>query len=129
MFSISNSLCYCTKIGRDVVTTMEKINRLLKKNRIAGYRLVTDIGLTKGVYSQWNTGISQPSRDNLQKVADYFGVAYEDLLPDEEKEKTPAQPSEGLSGLDQELIRSILSLSDAEKASLYAFLSSRNKPE
>lgn len=109
--------------------TMDKINKLLFERKLAGYKLCEAIGLSSGVYSQWNTGRTAPSKRNLQLIADYFGVAYENLLPDEEKEKTPAQPSEGLSGLDQELIRSILSLSDAEKASLYAFLSSHNKPE
>lgn len=112
------------------MTTMDKINKHLRIKGMRGYQLTDALGLSRGMYSLWNTGKSGISAHNLRRIADYFGVAYEDLLPDEEqKEKTPAQPSEGLSGLDQELIKAILSLSDAEKASLYAFLSSHGKSE
>lgn len=112
----------------DVMTTMDKINKLLRKRGIYGYQLTDLLGLSRGVYSQWNTGLSKPSQKNLRRIAEYFGVPYESLLPDdeEEKEKTPTQ-GEGLTGLDQELIRTILSLSESEKASLYAFLSTHKR--
>ena len=110
--------------------TMSKINKLLFERRIAGYKLCEAIGLSRGVYSQWNTGKTSPSKRNLQLIADYFGVDYNDLLPDDEtNEKTPAPQSEGLSGLDQDLVKAILSLSESEKVSLYAFLTNHKRGE
>lgn len=123
------------------MTTMDKINKLLIKHNMRGYQLTDAIGLSRGMYSLWNTGKCGISYWNLHKIAQYFNVTYESLLPDPsddemdemleemEKEKTPAQSNEGLSGLDQELIKTILSLSEAEKASLYAFLSTHKREE
>ena len=112
------------------MTTMDKINKLLTKRGLRGYQLCDGIGLSRGVFSQWNTGLTNPSLASLHKIADYFNVPYETLLPDdEEKEKAPSQNETGLTGLDQELVRTILSLSEAEKASLYAFLSTHKREE
>ena len=109
---------------------LDNINKLLIKNGITGSKMCGDIGLSSGVYSQWKSGHSSPSKKTLHNIAEYFGITYDDLISGNlEKEKTPAQTSESLSGLDQELIRVILSLSDAEKASLYAFLSTHKREE
>lgn len=110
-------------MGDNAMTTMDKINKLLIKNGMRGYQLTDALGLSRGMYSLWNTGKSGISTHTLRRIADYFGVDYNDLLPDEEtKEKTPTPQSEGLSGLDQDLVKAILSLSESEKVSLYAFL-------
>jgi len=112
------------------MTTMDKINKLLKRRGMYGYQLTDALGLSRGVYSQWNSGVSKPSHRNLHRIADYFGVPYIDLLPDDEtNEKTPAPQSEGLSGLDQDLVKAILSLSESEKVSLYAFLTNHKRGE
>lgn len=112
------------------MTTMDKINKLLKQKGLYGYQLTSALGLSRGVFSQWNSGITKPSQKNLRRIADYFNVPYETLLPDdEEKEKAPSQNETGLTGLDRELVRTILSLSEAEKASLYTFLSTHKREE
>ena len=106
---------------------LDNINKLLIKNDITGSKMCGDIGLSSGVYSQWMSGHSSPSKRTLLKIAEYFGVTYDNLISGNlEKEKTPTQ-GEGLTGLDQELIRTILSLSESEKASLYAFLSTHKR--
>ena len=112
------------------MNTLDKINNLLVRTKTSGSRMCKDIGLSSGLYSQWVNGRSAPSRRTIKAIADYFNVPYETLLPDdEEKEKAPSQNETGLTGLDQELVRTILSLSEAEKASLYAFLSTHKREE
>jgi transcriptional regulator with XRE-family HTH domain len=111
------------------VDEISRIDQILKKRGISGYKMTKDLGLSSGIYSQWVTKKTKPSLRTLRMIAEYLDVSVEYLLTGEEKEKTPAQTSESLSGLDQELIRVILSLSDAEKASLYAFLSTHKREE
>ena len=112
------------------MTTLDKINKLLSECKKSGSRMCKELGLSSGVYSQWVSGRSTPSRHTLLLIANYFGVPYTDLLPDDEtNEKTPAPQSEGLSGLDQDLVKAILSLSESEKVSLYAFLTNHKRGE
>ena len=104
-----------------------RIDEMLMTKGITGHKMTRDLGLSSGVYSQWMSSHSSPSKRTLLKIAEYFGVTYDNLISGNlEKEKTPTQ-GEGLTGLDQELIRTILSLSESEKASLYAFLSTHKR--
>ena len=53
---------------------IDKINALLAEHGKTGSDLTRALGLSNGVYSQWNTKTTQPSRRNLKRIADYFGV-------------------------------------------------------
>lgn len=82
-----------------IVTFYEKF--VLQCNKIgkAPSRVGLEIGGSKAMVNGWKTGKSNPTDANLQKLAEYFGCAVEDLEPDKEKE--PA--GSGLVNDDAEL--------------------------
>ena len=55
-----------------------KIKKMCKANGINIDRLEKACGLSNGTISYWRKG--SPRVENLQKVADYFGVSIEFLL-------------------------------------------------
>ena len=61
---------------------IDKINLLIAENGITGAELCRAIGVSRAVYSQWNTKATKPSNKTLKKIADYFGVSVIDLLSD-----------------------------------------------
>lgn len=56
----------------------ERIQLLCKQNNITVYRLEEELGLGKSSIVKWDK--SSPKAENLQKVADYFGVSVDYLL-------------------------------------------------
>lgn len=67
------------------MTTIEKINLQLAKHSMSGADLERKIGVSRSVYSQWNTGRTKPSMKRLKQIAELFDIQVEDLLPDNEK--------------------------------------------
>lgn len=70
------------------MTSIEKVNILLLVNGMSGAELCRRIGVSTGVYSQWNKGRNEISKKNLKKIADVFGVSVMELLPDEDNKNT-----------------------------------------
>ncbi len=64
--------------------TIDKINKLLAENGMTGAELSRQIGVSTGVYSQWNTRKTKPSSRKLKQIAEVFGVNPFELLPDKE---------------------------------------------
>lgn len=64
--------------------TIDKINYYLIKNKKTGADLCEFLGVSSGVYSQWNTRRTKPRKSKLPAIAEYLGVSVADLLPDEE---------------------------------------------
>ncbi len=44
-------------------------------------------GITKSTFSDWKSGRSEPKRDKLQKIADYFGVTIDFLMTGKEADE------------------------------------------
>lgn len=65
------------------MTTIEKINLALAKRQMSGADLERELGVSRSVYSQWNTGKTNPSKKRLVKIAEILGVSVESLLPDD----------------------------------------------
>ena len=65
--------------------TQNRIRELRKKARLSQQTLADQIGVFRNTISNWETGYSQISLENAQKVAEYFGVTIEYLL---ESDKT-----------------------------------------
>lgn len=57
---------------------LENIRRLCSKKAVSIAKLERETGIGNGTISRWDT--SSPSIENVQKVADYFGVTVNDLL-------------------------------------------------
>lgn len=111
------------------MTTINKINYYLSKIGKNGADLCTYIGVSSGVYSQWNTGLTSPRKSRLPLIAEFLGVTVEDLLPDADdtgeadaKENAPDPKIEG--GKDA-LIAAIQGITDTNTA--LAVLSEVNK--
>lgn len=64
--------------------TIDKINYYLTKNKRTGADLCEFLGVSSGVYSQWNTRRTKPRKSKLPAIAEYLGVSVADLLPDGE---------------------------------------------
>ena len=56
----------------------EKVKELCEKKNVSIYRVEKDLGFSNRSISKWNE--TDPGIRKVQKVADYFGVAIEDLL-------------------------------------------------
>lgn len=65
---------------------LENITRLCKQRGVSIARLEKETGLGNGTVARW--GESSPRVENLQKVADYFGVPLSDLLSAENSQNT-----------------------------------------
>lgn len=66
--------------------TIDIIKRRMNAAGLTGAELSRMIGVSSGVYSQWNTGRSEPSPQNLTKIAAVLNCDVEDLLPGQEEE-------------------------------------------
>ena len=64
------------------MSTIDKINYYLSKCGKNGAGLCEYLGVSSGVYSQWNTGRTSPRKSKLPMIAEYLGVSVSDLLPD-----------------------------------------------
>lgn len=71
--------------------TIDKINYYLSKQGKNGAALCEFLGVSSGVYSQWNTGRTSPRKSKLPLIAEYLDVSVDDLMPDEDIKKAPAE--------------------------------------
>ena len=62
------------------MTTVEIINKLLKDKGISAAKMMNELGFSSGLYSQWKRGKQKPSREKLEKIANYFNVSVDYLL-------------------------------------------------
>lgn len=58
----------------------EIFEHLLQKYGVTSYKLSKEIGITQTTLSNWKSGRSTPNVQNLQKIADYFGVTVDYLM-------------------------------------------------
>lgn len=81
--------------------TIDKINYYLSKQGKNGAALCEFLGVSSGVYSQWNTGRTSPRKSKLPLIAEYLGVSVDDLMPDENiKKEAPIPTDEELAKND-----------------------------
>ena len=79
----------------------ERLNELLKEKNITAYKVAKDTGLSNGLLASWKNGEKLPGAENLEKLADYFGVSVDYLLG---KEKPAIQEDDGLTDAERELM-------------------------
>lgn len=84
-----------------------------------------NIGLSNAAPSGWKSG-KKPSQVTLEKLAAYFGVTKDELTGESEQKEKPSTPEtvslSGLSPEDAELVRKIMTASDAKKNAIRALL-------
>ena len=51
-----------------------KFERLLKEKGVTPYRVHKETGISTATLSDWKNGKSQPKRDKIEKICEYFGV-------------------------------------------------------
>jgi len=61
-------------------------------------------GITKSTFSDWKSGRSEPKREKLQKIADYFGVTLGYLMGVEEETPNATDENNNLIVLDDEAL-------------------------
>ncbi|MBE6917988.1 MAG: helix-turn-helix transcriptional regulator [Ruminococcaceae bacterium] len=57
---------------------LENIRRLCSKKPVSIARLERETGISNGTIARWDT--SSPTVENVQKVAEFFGVTVDELL-------------------------------------------------
>lgn len=95
--------------------TIDKINYYLTKNKKTGADLCEFLGVSSGVYSQWNTRRTKPRKSKLPAVAEYLGVSVADLLPDDDPSagiKKDPIPKDGAEDSETAELREIWSSAD-----------------
>lgn len=81
----------------------KNVNVLLATRNISKAQFYNDVGITAGAFYQWMNGSTNPSKENLQRIADYLGVSPETLTQTKQKEKPTAQGDGLISDLPQDL--------------------------
>lgn len=106
--------------------TIDKINYYLTKNKRTGADLCEFLGVSSGVYSQWNTRRTKPRKSKLPAIAEYLGVSVADLLPDEDPstgiKKDPIPKDEAVSPAAQEILDFLDSASGEELADVIKYI-------
>lgn len=102
--------------------TIDKINYYLAKQQKNGSDLCEYLGVSSGVYSQWNTGRTNPRKSKMPVIAEYLGVNVEDIQGEDETKKENAPGSDSESEIEKalaqatpaqrELINSILGMNE-----------------
>lgn len=108
------------------MATINNINRVLKERGMTGADLSRLIGVSSGVYSQWNTGTTKPSAKRIAKIAEVLDVSVEYLLTGAKKETTAVPKNDGVSEKDIRLIEWFRSLPEEKQK---AILASQDAPE
>lgn len=72
--------------------TIDKINVLLAERQMSGADLERRLGVTRSVYSQWNTRKTKPKRNRMKKIAEILGVSVDDILPDDDLNGVQTRP-------------------------------------
>lgn len=62
---------------------------LMQKNGLSSYKLAKEIGVHVSTVTNWKEGNS-PKIEHAKAVADYFGVTVDELLSDEQSQRTTA---------------------------------------
>lgn len=60
--------------------TIERIIALLEEKDIVPAKMMKELGFSNGLFSQWKSGLQNPSAEKVFKIADYLGCSTDYLL-------------------------------------------------
>lgn len=72
-------------VQRDSV--IDRINLRLTEIGMSGAELARELGLSNSIYSQWNTGKTQPSKKTLVRIEKCLDIPIQELIPQSKKSK------------------------------------------
>lgn len=58
----------------------EKFKKIIDTRGITPYKISKETGISQVTLSDWKRNKSNPKTDKLKKIAEYLGVAIEDLI-------------------------------------------------
>ena len=79
------------------LSTLEKINELLKQQHKKQKDLTDYLGLTKNTFTNWKLGTSESYKKHINKIAEFFNVSTDYLLGVENKNNPAADSDEALA--------------------------------
>lgn len=62
----------------------EKFEKLLKEKGVTPYRVHKETGISTATLSDWKNGKSQPKRDKIEKICEYFEIPTSYFYGDDE---------------------------------------------
>ena len=86
----------------------EKFETLLKENNVTPYRVHKETGISTATLSDWKNGKSEPKKDKIEKICDYFEVTLSYFYGNDTAEDKPS-----LTKRDAKQIEAILSDTEA----------------
>lgn len=63
----------------------EKFEKLLKEKNVTPYRVHKETGISTATLSDWKNGKSQPKKDKIEKICNYFNVPLSYFYDEEEQ--------------------------------------------
>lgn len=60
--------------------TIERIIALIEEKNIVPAQMMKELGFSNGLFSQWKSGLQNPSAEKIFKIADYLGCSTDYLL-------------------------------------------------
>lgn len=94
----------------------QKLDSLMTTKGTSMYRLAKELNVHQTTIKNWLTEHTEPKKQELIKMAEYFSVSLDELL---DKEKAPAE-GEGLTSLDKTIIDLMHSLPLEEELRWYS---------
>ena len=95
--------------------------KLLEEHHVTAYKVGKETGIGASTFSDWKSGRSQPKKEKLQKISDYFGVSIDYLMAGKEdaKEKEVILTSKDERDIARDLDRIMNEIQKGEDSPLY----------
>lgn len=99
----------------------EMFQKLLDERGATAYQVSKATGISTGSLTDWKKGRSSPKIENLQKIADYFGVSLDYLCGKDEKvEKKESPPA--VNTVEELIARECAGLSETDRQTVLDYI-------
>ncbi len=65
----------------------EKLKELRSEKGISQAKLAAEIHISRSAVAKWENGLGLPNNESLKLLADYFGIAINELIPNKSNEE------------------------------------------
>jgi len=81
----------------------EKFEKLLKINNVTPYRVHKDTGISSATLSDWKNGKSEPKKDKIEKICNYFNVPLSYFYNEEKEDELKYYLNDETAEIAQEI--------------------------